>query len=139
MADLSRRQAHGCLFALLGGLLLGLVPRVADAGGRLECKGVVTFADAMNRAVTMSLDLDRGTAHLAGCTRYAELHRFCRGDILRVDDHRFRFGGIESPENTRLEVELYRDDAAARAGYAPPRLNVVFLGRCGPAARPRAM
>jgi hypothetical protein len=118
------------------GLLPGVLPPAhADATG-LHCKGVMTFADAMTRAVTMSLDLDRGTVHMPGCSRYAELRGFCHGDILRADQHRFRFGGVESRENTRLEVALTRD-VSTDAGYAATGLEVVFLGRCAPAQRRR--
>ncbi len=134
MADVACRQGRCCAAAI--GLVLGLVPAAAAAGARLDCKGVITFADAMTRAVTMSADLDRGTVHMPSCTRtrYAELHGFCQGDILRADDHHFRFGGVESRENTRLGVVLARDDASTHAGYLATRLNVVFLGRCAPAA-----
>jgi hypothetical protein len=134
MADPSRRQRAFGSRATIIGLLLACLPQAAEAGGRLHCKGVVTFADAMTRAVIMSLDLDHGTAYMPSCARYAELHRFCHGDILRADDHQFRFGGVESVDNTRLAVALYRDDAAASAGYDPSRLKVVFVGRCGPVA-----
>jgi len=136
MADPARRQGP----ALFCAAIIGLVPSVlsaADAGAaRLHCKGVVTFADAMTRAVTMSLDLDRGTVHMPSCNRYAELHGFCHGGILLADQHRFRFGGVESRENTRLEVALTRD-VANHAGYVATGLEVVFLGRCAPAERRR--
>jgi hypothetical protein len=131
MADLSCRQRPGRFLAAIVGVL-ALLPWSAEAAAGLHCKGVVTFADAMTRAVTMSVDPDRGAVHMPSCTRYAELHRFCHGDILRADDHHFRFGGVDSLENTRLGVALYRDDAATYAGYDPTRLKVVFLGRCVP-------
>jgi hypothetical protein len=97
---------------------------------------VVTFADAMTRAVRLSVDPDRGTVRMPSCRKYAELHGLCHGDLLGRHDHHFRFGGIVSPENTRLGIALHRDDAAAQAGYDPPGLKVVFLGRCE-AARSR--
>jgi len=112
-----------------------LVPRTAMAATTLDCKGVVTFADAMTRAVRMSLDLERRTVFMPSCGKYAELHGFCRGDILRADDHHFQFGGVGSFENARLTVKLQRDDAAAYFGYDPPWLKVYFLGRCEPAGR----
>jgi hypothetical protein len=118
------------------GLLLALAPVRAEAADWLFCKGVATFADAMNRAVALSLDLDQRTVHMARCRRYAELKGFCHGRVLYADDHRFRFGGIESRENTRLGIALYGDDAAINAGYDPVRLKVVFLGRCVPASGP---
>src|ERR1700730_17822650 len=124
-----RRCAGGNLVTIVG-LLLALLPQEA-AGARLDCRGVVTFADAMTRAVIMSVDPDRGTVHLPSCVRYGELHRFCYGDILRADDHRFHFGGVESFENTRLTVALYHDGSAA-VEFDPSRLKVVFVGHCIP-------
>src|SRR5262249_44804728 len=124
----------GCVWAT--GLLLTLAPVRAEAADWLFCKGVATFADAMNRAVTLSLDLDQRAVHMARCSRYAELNGFCHGYLLYADDHRFRFGGIESRDNTRLGIALYGDDARITPGYDPLRLKVVFLGRCVPASGP---
>jgi hypothetical protein len=138
MADPARRHGPGLSCAAI--MLLGAVVTAPDAGAAgLDCKGVVTFADAMTRAVTVSLDLDRGTVRMPGCIRYAELHGFCHGDILRADEHHFRFGGVESRENTRLELALIRGDVSTHAGYVATGLRVVFLGRCAPAARRSAM
>jgi hypothetical protein len=108
-----------------------LAPQPGDAGDKLDCKGVVTFADAMTRAVSLSLDLDSRTVFLRSCTRYPELYRFCHGDIVHAADHRFQFGGVESAENTRLTVKLYRDDAGDYVGYNAPWLKAYFVGRCG--------
>jgi hypothetical protein len=123
MASMSR-------LALLSMLAVALLPATALAGTRLDCKGVVTFADAMTRAVRLSVDPDRGTVHMPSCAKYAELHRFCHGDLKGAHDHQFQFGGLRSRENTRLGIELHRDDAATYAGYDPPWLKVVFVGRC---------
>jgi len=110
-------------------------PQPGRAGEQLDCKGVVTFADAMARAVRLSLDLDSRTVFLRSCTKYPELYRFCYGDIVHAADHRFQFGGVESAENTRLTVELHREDAASAVGYTPPGLTVYFVGRCEAARR----
>jgi hypothetical protein len=122
--------------ALLSSIAMLAVPLVpAAAGARLDCKGVVTFADAMTRAVRLSVDPDRGTVHMPSCAKYAELHGFCHGDVLGAHDHQFQFGGLRSRDNTRLGIRLRRDDAAVDAGYDPTWLKVVFLGRCHGAGR----
>src|ERR1700736_3722891 len=75
-------------------LALPLWPVAATGGARLDCKGVVTFADAMTRAVRLSVDPDRGTVHMPSCRKYAELHGLCHGDLLGWHEHQFRFGGL---------------------------------------------
>jgi hypothetical protein len=121
--------------AAAGLLLLVSVPRPALAGERFSCKGVITFADAMTRAVRLSLDLDTRTIHLPSCRKYTELHHLCYGDVLHAADHHFQFGGVGSFENTRLTAELVRDDTAVDLGYAARSLKVYFVGRCEPARR----
>jgi hypothetical protein len=127
MIKACRRQRAVLVTAMLAVLL---VPQPGHAGDKLDCKGVVTFADAMTRAVRLSLDLDGGTVFLRSCIRYPELYRFCHGDIEHAADHHFQFGGAESTENTRLTVKLYRDDATDYVGYNAPWLKAYFVGRC---------
>jgi hypothetical protein len=117
----------------LAAFLLGR--QSALAGERLYCKGVITFADAMTRAVRLSLDLDTRTIHLPSCRKYAELHHLCSGDVLHAADHHFQFGGVDSVENTRLTADLVRGDSALDLGYAARSLKVYFVGRCEPARR----
>jgi len=122
-------------FATAGLLALLLAPPPALAGERFACKGVITFADAMTRAVRLSLDLDTRTIYLPSCRKYPELHHLCYGDILHAADHHFQFGGVGSIENTRLTAELVRDDAVVDLGYAARSLRVYFVGRCEPTRR----
>jgi hypothetical protein len=110
-------------------------PATSHAGERFDCKGVITFADAMTRAVRMSIDLDSRTILLPSCRKYAELHHLCYGDILHAADHHFQFGGVGSIENTRLTAELVREDSPFDVGYTARTLRVYFVGRCEPARR----
>ena len=121
--------------AFVGILAMMLAPTLAHGGERFDCKGVITFADAMTRAVRLSLDLDSRTVFLPSCRKYPELHHLCYGDILHAADHHFQFGGVGSVENTRLTAELVRDDAPLDLGYAARSLKVYFVGRCEPARR----
>ena len=111
-------------------LALLLAPAPSHAGERFDCKGVITFADAMTRAVRMSIDLDTHTIFLPSCRKYAELHQLCYGDILHAADHHFQFGGVGSTENTRLTAELVREDSPMDVGYTARSLKVYFVGRC---------
>jgi hypothetical protein len=116
-------------------VVMQLAPGPSHAGERFDCKGVITFADAMTRAVRMSIDLDSRTIFLPSCRKYAELHHLCYGDILHAADHHFQFGGVGSIENTRLTAELVREDSPLDVGYTARTLKVYFVGRCEPARR----
>jgi len=98
---------------------------------RLHCTGIVTFDDAMTRAVKWAVDLPSGQVMMPSCGRYPELLGFCYGEILKARDHYFQFGGAESWENSRMWVMLHR------IGFAPvpEARKVLFLGRCVPVIR----
>src|SRR5437763_13194904 len=118
-------------------VVLGM-PQSADAGGgngAWRCRGVLHFADALGRAATVFVGLDRGEVTTPDCRKYPHLDRYCSGVLLDIAGHSFQFGGAVSPENAKFWAELYRRSAilpAAAAGPATEAMRVLFLGRCYP-------
>jgi hypothetical protein len=119
--------------ALVAAIAIALSSPAFAASDRFDCKGVVTFADAMTRAVHIGFDAESGTVLLRSCAKYAELAGYCHGGVLHLADHHFQFGGVDNVENARITAALYRDDAVRADGYDAPWLKVYFVGRCEPA------
>jgi len=128
--------------ALIGLASITFVAAMAHAGEPLDatgtvlaCRGTLSFGDALDRAVTMKVDPARGTVATPDCRKYAHLARYCRGTLIRIEDHHFVFGGAESPENTQLWADLHRRSEILTAsvdGTDVETMRVSFLGRCVP-------
>jgi hypothetical protein len=116
--------------------------RAGEAPGEiLRCRGVLHFGDALGRASTVFVDLDRAWVYTPDCKKYAHIDRYCSGTLLDIAGHSFQFGGALSQENTKFWAELYRASEilpATSAGPATEAIRVLFLGRCEPAGVRRA-
>jgi hypothetical protein len=137
MPDGSFRRS--AVAAVLASALLG-TPHHADAGGApgalLRCRGALQFSDALARAATVFVDLERGRVTTPDCRKYPHFERYCTGVLLDIAEHSFQFGGAVSPENTKFWADLYRPSTilpATAAGPAVEAMRVLFLGRCEPA------
>jgi len=126
--------ACAVLASCLAAPVAGADERSAPSGGRLVCRGSLSFGDALTRAVTLTVDPARAEIATPDCRKYPHLAQFCTGNVIRIGDHRFVFGGAESPENTRMWADLWRsaERGPASAGGAET-LRVLFLGHCRPA------
>jgi hypothetical protein len=131
--------------AILASVMFCAVP-AADAdrapGALLRCRGELDFGDALARAATVFVDLDRGEVRTPDCRKYPHLDRYCTGILLDLAGHSFQFGGAVSPENAKFWAELYRRSdilPATTAGPATEAMRVLFLGRCEPVAARRAL
>jgi hypothetical protein len=111
-------------------------------GTLLRCRGVVDFGDALSRAATVFVDLDRAQVYTSDCRKYPHLDRYCSGILLDIAEHSFQFGGVVSPENAKFWADLYRRSTivpATAAGPATEAMRVLFLGRCEPIRARRAV
>jgi hypothetical protein len=139
---LDRRCVGAAIFACV--LLCAASDADADRapGARLRCRGELDFGDALARAATVFVDLDRGEVTTPDCRKYPHLDRYCGGILLDIAGHSFQFGGAVSPENARFWAELYRRSTIlppTAAGPATEAMRVLFLGRCEPVAAHRAV
>ena len=142
----SRRMApHNTVLAVLLFFVL-CTPQIADADGApgtlLRCRGVLHFGEAMGRAATVFVDLDRGQITTPDCRKYPHLDRYCAGTLLDIAEHSFQFGGAVSPENAKFWADLYRRSTivpTTAAGPATEAIRVLFLGRCEPVHPRRAV
>ncbi len=110
-------------------------------GTLLRCRGALHFGDALSRAATVFVDLDRAQITTPDCRKYPHLDRYCSGILLDIAEHSFQFGGAVSPENTKFWADLYRGStilAATAAVPATEAMRVLFLGRCEPIRARRA-
>ena len=104
----------------------------------LRCRGALHFAEALSRAATVFVDLDRGQVTTPDCRKYPHLERYCAGVLLDIAEHSFQFGGAVSPQNVKFWADLYRRSTilpATAAGPATEAMRVLFLGRCEPVTR----
>jgi hypothetical protein len=131
--------------AMLAAVVL-CTPQIVDAdaapGTLLRCRGVLDFGDALSRAATVFVDLDRGQVTTLDCRKYPHLDRYCSGVLLDIAEHSFQFGGAVSPENAKFWADLYRRSTilpATAAGSATEAMRVLFLGRCEPIQARRAV
>jgi hypothetical protein len=111
-------------------------------GTLLRCRGALHFGDALSRAATVFVDLDRAQITTPDCRKYPHLEGYCSGILLDIADHSFQFGGAVSPENTKFWADLYRRSMilpATAAGPATEAMRVLFLGRCEPIRARRAV
>jgi hypothetical protein len=143
MPDGSRRRRFAA--AILTSVVL-CTPHTADADGApgalLRCRGVFHFGDALSRAATVLVDLDRAQVSTPDCRKYPHLDGYCGGILLDIAEHSFQFGGAVSPENAKFWADLYRYSAvppASAAGPAIEAMRVLFLGRCEPVHARRAV
>jgi hypothetical protein len=112
-------------------------PDTAQPARTLACWGTLSFGDALARDAKMTVDIERREVRTPDCRKYPHLDRFCSGTLLRIADHRFAFGGVESWENTKLWADLYRPSnilTVAENGTDVETMRVMFTGRCTPAA-----
>jgi len=121
-------------------------PQIAGAdaapGALLRCRGVLHFGDALARAATVFVDLDRAQVSTPGCRKYPHLDRYCSGTLLDIAGHSFGFGGAVSAENAKFWADLYRWSTilpATAPGPATEAMRVLFLGRCDPVHARRAL
>ena len=131
--------------AMLAAVVL-CTPQIVDAdaapGTLLRCRGVLDFGDALSRAATVFVDLDRGQVTTPDCRKYPHLDRYCSGVLLDIAEHSFQFGGAVSPDNAKFWADLYRRSTilpATAAGSATETMRVLFLGRCEPIQARRAV
>jgi hypothetical protein len=106
-----------------------------------RCRGALHFTDALARAATVFLDLERAQVSTPDCRKYPHLDGYCRGVLLDIADHSFGFGGAVSPENAKFWADLYRPSTIlppTAAGPATEAMRVLFLGRCEPIVARRA-
>jgi hypothetical protein len=116
-------------------------PDAPELVGRLACRGTLSFGDGLARAVRMTVDTERREITTPDCRKYPHLARFCAGELIRIGDHRFVFGGAESPTNTKLWADLYRSSkllTIAENGTDVEIMRVLFTGYCTPAGRHHA-
>ena len=140
------RNAHrGVAAGFLVLCILG-IPQSTGAveapGTLLRCRGVLHFGDALSRAATVLVDLDRGQVTTPDCRKYPHLDRYCAGTLLDIAEHSFQFGGAVSPENAKFWADLYRRSTivpTTAAGPATEAIRVLFLGRCEPVHPRRAV
>jgi hypothetical protein len=107
----------------------------------LRCRGELHFTDALARAVTVFVDLERAQVSTPDCRKYPHLDGYCSGVLLDIADHSFAFGGAVSPENAKFWADLYRPSTIlppTAAGPATEAMRVLFLGRCEPIVARRA-
>ena len=110
------------------------VAPAADGGTLMTCRGQLAFADALARAVTMSVDVERGFVRLPDCTKYPELPGFCEAHIMAAKSHRFVFAEIAGLEDSKVRLVLHRTSPAVSTDVVLiERPKAVFLGRCEPA------
>src|SRR6266487_6161989 len=87
-------------------------PQIAGAdaapGALLRCRGVLDFGDALSRAATVFVDLDRAQVTTPDCRKYPHLEGYCSGVLLDIAEHSFQFGGAMSRENAKFWADLYR-------------------------------
>jgi hypothetical protein len=105
----------------------------AETRSVLLCRGLLSFGDALARAVSMRLDLERHEIATADCRKYAHLARFCTGTVISFADHHFVFNGAASPENAEFWADLRRPSRLLTVeadGTATETMRVLFLGRC---------
>lgn len=110
-------------------------------GTLLRCRGVLDFGDALSRAATVFVDLDRAQVTTPDCRKYPHLEGYCSGVLLDIAEHSFQFGGAVSRENTKFWADLYRWSTilpATAAGPATEAIRVLFIGRCEPIHARRA-
>src|SRR6266571_5583152 len=111
------------------------------SGALLRCRGVLHFGDALARAATVFVELDRAQVSTPDCRKYPHLDRYCSGTLLDIAGHSFGFGGAVSAENAKFWADLYRWSTilpATAAGPATEAMRVLFLGRCEPVHPRRA-
>src|SRR6266571_3205305 len=139
------RNAHrGVAAGFLALCILGIpqgTGAVETPGALLRCRGVLHFGDALSRAATVFVDLDRGQVTTPDCRKYPHLDRYCSGTLLDIAEHSFQFGGAVSAENAKFWADLYRWSTilpATAAGPATEAMRVLFLGRCEPVHPRRA-
>jgi hypothetical protein len=120
-------------------------PQIAGAehapDALLRCRGVLDFGDALSRAATVFVDLDRGQITTPDCRKYPHLEGYCSGVLLDIAEHSFQFGGAVSPANAKFWADLYRRSTilpVSVAGPATEAMRVLFLGRCDPIRARRA-
>ena len=112
------------------------------SGTLLRCRGVLDFGDALSRAATVFVDLDRAQVTTPDCRKYPHLEGYCSGVLLDIAEHSFQFGGAMSRENAKFWADLYRQSTilpATAAGPATEAMRVLFLGRCEPIRARRAV
>ena len=80
----------------------------------LTCRGELAFADALARAVTVSVELESGLVRIPACTKYPELAGFCQAHILTAKAHRFVFDDVVSLQERREMIECIVDDSGER-------------------------
>jgi hypothetical protein len=140
-----RIGCRGLAAAILAVCVL-CTPQSTRAGERapgtlLRCRGVLNFGDALSRAATVFVDLDRAQVYTPDCRKYPHLEGYCRGVLLDIAEHSFQFGGALSPENAKFWADLYRRSTilpATAVGPATEAMRVLFLGRCKPIRARRA-
>src|SRR6202521_6118657 len=136
MPDGSLRRSLAA--AILAAVVL-FTPQIAGAdaapGTLLRCRGVLNFGDALTRAATMFVDLDRGQVTTPDCRKYPHLDRYCSGVLLDIAEHSFQFGGAVIPDNAKFWADLYRRSTilpATAADSATEAMRVLLLRRCAP-------
>ena len=108
-------------------------PDDPQPAGRLACRGTLSFGDGLARAVRMTVDTERREITTPDCRKYPHLARFCAGELIRIGDHRFVFGGADSATNTKLWADLHRSSkflTVAENGTDVETMRVLFTGYC---------
>ena len=104
----------------------------------LTCRGELAFADALARAVTVSVELESGLVRIPACTKYPELAGFCQAHILTAKAHRFVFDDVVSLQNSKIRLALHPTSSVVTSTDAVlvAHPKALFLGRCEPARAP---
>jgi hypothetical protein len=130
--------------ALAAAMILSIVGALPAGAGEppvplWRCKGALHFTDALARAATVFVDLERAQVSTPDCRKYTHLDGYCSGVLLDIADHSFEFGGAVSPENAKFWADLYRPSRVLPpAGPLTEAMRVLFLGRCEPIVARRA-